>query len=121
MAEAPTITLTGTTPSAELSLVGKTITRIYMPGTWDASNIQFLEAYESGGTFRPLYDDAGDRVTIAAGADRMIAVDPRRFQAARYVKLVATNSQGGARTLRVQLTRLTDLVYTQGGNAGVAL
>lgn len=121
MAELVSVTLNGTTPSAEIDLRLKTITRIYVPSGWDTADLNFLEAYETGGTFSELFDENGDEVAIAAAASRMITVDPRRFQSSRWLKVVSSNSQQADRVLRVQVTRLSDLVYTGGGLAGVAL
>lgn len=121
MAELTTITLTGTTESAALELQGKTITRIQMPETWDDADLNFLEAFESTDTFRPLFDANGDRTFISVGADRMVLVDPRQFQSCRRLKVVSSNSQGSARTLRIQVEKLADLTATGGGLQGTVL
>lgn len=121
MAQIREITLFGTDPSEVIDLHRKTITRIQIVGSWDISDLLFQEAYEPTDTYRPLYDELGDRVRIVAGADRMIAVDARRFQSARLVKFQSSASQDNPRTLRVTVQNLAELVYTGGGNNGVAL
>lgn len=54
--------------------------------TWTAASLGFLVATDIAGTYRPLYDAAGDLVEVAAAASKAFAVPDEVF-AFPYVKL----------------------------------
>lgn len=110
MAAKVTLTLTGTGYTSEVDLKDQTILRILNAGSWTTADL-YVEERIASGTYAPLYDDEGNRVTIAMGATRMVRVDERLFQHARAVRFQSSNSQGAERTLVVQTVRLSELAY----------
>lgn len=104
-------TITGTGYTEGIPLVDSTILRIGMPSDWGSGDLQAEERVATGGTWRPLYDDEGQRVVIEAGASRTIRLDERLFQHAREVRFQSTVSQGGTRSLDIQTVKLSELVY----------
>lgn len=110
MAKLEPVTLVGTSRSAPIRLVDASILRIYMPAAWDAADIGVEECASPTGTFGPLYDDEGQQYVITTAAGRVVRVDERNFQHARWVRFYSTNSQGAARLLQVQVCLLRELV-----------
>jgi hypothetical protein len=74
--------------SGEVDLQGYKLAAIQMPAAWQAANLTFLGATESGGTFQSVYDDSGTEVTVAAAASRCIVIDAAAmsFAALRFLK-----------------------------------
>ena len=118
MIEVP-ITLNGTTPSAAINLVGHTIMRIVLPTTWTDSGLGLLESLRSDGTFRTVYTDEGEAITfVGSTGNRVIRVDERIMQHARFAKLYSLNSQGGAREVIVQVVSLKEVINGTGLSGG---
>jgi hypothetical protein len=81
---------------------------IGMPATWTAANLTFQVSHD-GTTWKNLYDDEGNEVTVTAAASRMIRLYPEEWAAFKHLKIRSGTSgsavaQGGDRTLIV-LTR----------------
>ena len=110
MAKMVTISLDGTTPSAPFPLLDSTILRVYMPPLWTDSAIGLLESETELGTYNPVYDDEGVQITLAAGANRVLRIDERIMQHARWGKLYALHAQVAARALKVQVVLLRELI-----------
>ena len=85
--------LSGQSLSGEIDLQGYQMLAIRIPAAWDTANITFLGARATtanGGTYVPVYDDAGLEVTVTVGgADRMITLDINALKLAslQYIKL----------------------------------
>ena len=83
----------GQSLSGEIDLAGYQMLAIRIPAAWDTANITFLGARATtanGGTYVPVYDDAGLEVTVTVGgADRMITLDINALKLAslQYIKL----------------------------------
>lgn len=73
--------------SAAIDLVGLTIVRIIMPGTWTAANLTFQGSESSGGTFTNIYDSLGSEYTIVAAASRRIIVPPADLLGNCFLKI----------------------------------
>jgi hypothetical protein len=56
----------GTSQSAAIDMREYVIAALLMPAAWDLAAITFLACDTQGGTFLPVYDDAGTEVTIAS-------------------------------------------------------
>lgn len=112
----------GASESGELDVAGSDILGIVIPAAWTAAAITFLAATRedlpgNADTFAPLYDDAGNEVTIASAgvvAGRFIALRPDIAPLTRApwrIKLRsgiagAAVTQGAARTLQVVLGKI---------------
>ena len=97
--------------SGEVDLEGYLLAGIIMPAGWDAANITFTVCATSGGTFVPLYDDAGNEITVTVGGtSRGIGMDllagalaPWRFIKLRSGTVGTSVAQTAARTLTLVL------------------
>ena len=96
--------------SAEVDLEGFTLAAILMPSAWDAAGLTFQAADVTGGTFRDVYDDAGNEVAVSAAASRAIGIDllAGAVAALRFIKLRSGTTgvpvtQTAARTLTLVL------------------
>jgi hypothetical protein len=82
---------------------------IQMPGTWTAASIGFQVSNTSGGTYYPLYDDAGDLVQIASPAASKAYAIPAEVFGAAFVKIwsqdgsASNTNQAAERSLVVTL------------------
>ena len=78
---------------------------------WDSAALYAEEKLSDDGAWAPLYDDEGNRISIAVAASRVVRLDERIFQHARAVRFLSSNSQGGTRTLTIQTERITALIH----------
>jgi hypothetical protein len=94
--------------SAEIDGKGYRLAKIFMPSTWTAADLTFVEAPASGGTFQDLYDDASTpaevTVKVNAGQNTVISTNKDNLSAMAYFKLRSGTSslpvqQGAERTL----------------------
>lgn len=111
MAAKVTRTLSGTSPTDEIELRDQTILRIQVGASWDSAALYAEEKLSDDGAWAPLYDDEGNRISIAVAASRVVRLDERIFQHARAVRFLSSNSQGGTRTLTIQTERITALIH----------
>ena len=98
-----TVTIaSGETTSEAVDLGNKRLTGIFMPPAWTAADITF-EVSADGQNFVPLNDTDGTLLTIsapaAANAYMLTAAALALFLGVRWLQVVSTNAQGGARTL----------------------
>ena len=56
----------GGSQSSVIDLRDYVISCIVLPAAWDAAALTFLASATAGGTFAPVYDDAGTEVSIAS-------------------------------------------------------
>lgn len=110
MATLVTVSIDSTTPSIPIPLRDSTILRVYMPALWTDSAIGLLESETELGTYNPVYDDEGVQITLAAGANRVLRIDERIMQHARWCKLYSINAQVAARALKVQVVLLREMI-----------
>lgn len=94
--------------SGEIDLLGFNLFAIEMPSEWTTAVITLAACSESGGTFTPVYDDAGVEVTIQTGTSRVIGLDlaALKIGALRYIKIRSGTvgsavTQEAARTLKL--------------------
>lgn len=59
---------------------------IVTPATWTAADLTFQVSHD-GATWRNLYDDEGNEVTVTAAASRMIRLYPEEWAAFKWLKL----------------------------------
>lgn len=111
MAAKTTLTLTGTGYTDAIELKDQTILRIQCGAGWDTADLYAEERLSDDGSWGPLYDDEGNRITIAIAASRTVRLDERIFQHARAVRFQSSNSQGATRTLTIQTERITALIH----------
>jgi hypothetical protein len=85
---------------------------ILMPAAWTAANLTFEASEETGGTFRDVYTDAGDEVTVSAAVSRAISIDlnssalaPYQYLKIRSGTTAVPVAQGAARELIIVLKR----------------
>ena len=96
----------GSSLSASVIVAGFPIVSLMMPASWDSASLSFDVAACVGGTFFPLYDDAGTEVAIPTGASRAIANATRleklgvwaAFRIRSGCGVASVVDQGGART-----------------------
>lgn len=80
----------GQSLSGEIDTGGRRLAGIVMPAAWTAAVITFQAAAvptAQGGTYRDLYDDAGNEVTIQAAAGRSIGLDALAYALAPFRNL----------------------------------
>lgn len=85
---------------------------IHMPAAWTAADLTFQASEENSGTFKDVYTDAGDEVTVSAAASRAISIDLNSSALApyQYVKIrsgtsAAAVNQGADRELIIVLKK----------------
>jgi hypothetical protein len=82
----------GASQSEEIDLQGADALAIIIPAAWTAAAITFLVSADPGGTYGPLYDDAGTEATVASAAVVALRVISLRalvdvLKPIRYLKL----------------------------------
>lgn len=100
----------GASQSGELNVGDWTYAGLVMPSEWTTADITFLVSNKSGGTFVPLYDDAGIEVTVKASqgtavglANAALALAPWRYVKLRSGTSASAVNQAGDRTIEVVL------------------
>lgn len=79
---------------------------IKTPAGWTTADITFVASESRTGTFAPVYDTAGNAVTISAvAASRWYAITPGDLAGLPYVKLVSSVAQAGGDSLVVAMRR----------------
>lgn len=86
----------GASLSGEVDLEGFALVGIIMPAAWTAAVLTFAAASGSGGTFNPVYDDAGVEVSAQAAAARSIGVDSAAVALASFRFLKVRSGTSGA-------------------------
>jgi len=81
---------------------------IGLPAVWTAADLTFQVSHD-GATWKNLYDDEGNEVTVSAAAARMVRLYPEEWAAFKYLKIRSGTSgspvaQAADRTLII-LTR----------------
>ena len=75
-----------------------TLEAITIQGGWGSSDITFVAAISDGGTYYPVYDANGNRVTIRnPKGNQFISLNSRVTRGIRFFKLVAEEVQGSDR------------------------
>lgn len=95
-----TIASSGTTSSA-CEVGGFALLGLVMPGTFTGTTITFTVSHD-GTTYQALYDDTNTQVSMTVAASRSYQL-PLALAAWPYFKIVSGSSEGGARTLYVQM------------------
>lgn len=89
--------------SDAVDISGASLVGVKTPATWTTANLT-LQASTDNTSFLDMYDGDGNEVTVTAGADRYINLNPADFASLRFIKLRSgtsgsTVSQTGNRTL----------------------
>lgn len=104
----------GASLSDEIDMGGYNLLGIIMPAAWDAAAITFAASDATGGTFVPVYDDAGAEISVTAAAGHAIGIAttlkagslaPFRFVKLRSGTAGAAVNQTAQRTLLVVVER----------------
>lgn len=95
--------------SDEIDLEENSLVAISMPATWTTANLTFQAATVSGGTFQNVYDAAGNELTVAAAASRVLTDIPE-LAPLRFIKIRSGTSgsavnQSGDRVITLILKR----------------
>ena len=69
----------GASLSDAVDLAGFSYFALEMPAEWTAANLT-LQAMGPSGTYRDVYDDGGNEVTITAAANRVIAISTSQLK-----------------------------------------
>lgn len=112
MPRAVQITLTGTDYSETVPLKDETIIRIGMPSEWQTADIWIEEQSQTGGKWRPIFDQFGDRIAIPARADQSLKLDPTVFVHYDRLRFQSSQIQTSPRSLVVMVAKLSELVST---------
>lgn len=106
-----TITLsTGATGlTSAIDVTGYTMFALQMSTGWDAASIGFYSSLTQGGTYQPVYDDAGSLVSVTVAASECVACDSVCLKLAplRFIKLW---SQSGSTTVAQSTNRTIGLI-----------
>lgn len=99
-----TITATianGQTTSGEIDLRGRTLYAIYMPDAFTGTALTFTGCHTSGGTFRAIYDQTGNAVSITVAQQRVVSLVDEHLavRAVPFVKVVSGSAEGAERSL----------------------
>lgn len=100
----PTVVIaSGGTTSGELALTDdERLIAVQTPSALTGTTFTFTTCNASGGTFLPVYYE-GTQYSITVGASRHIALDPRVFAGAQYIKIVSGSTEGADRTITCQI------------------
>lgn len=82
--------------SEEINLTGLTLSCIKMSTAWTTANIGFQASIDGTTDFFHVTDTAGNFLTYAATASRVVAFDPAVFSGIQRLKLVSETSAGVA-------------------------
>ena len=100
--------------SEEINITGLTLSCVQMSTAWDAAVIGFQASIDGSTNYYPVYDTAGNHLTYAAGASRIVAFDPAVFSGLQRLKLVSETTAGvavaqtAARTLVLGLSEYVE-------------
>lgn len=83
---------------------GQTLAGLILPAALTSTAITFTMCDTLAGTYVPVYaTDGAAAYSIAVGTARYVPVNRDVFDGARFIKLVAGSTEGGARTIRLVL------------------
>lgn len=102
-----TVSVSGTA-SDEIDLGGDQLVGIFVPSTFDGTNITLTASPTSGGTFVAVQNGDGDSgaYTITTTASRFVPIDNLAITAGlRFVKLVCATAQSTSPTIFTLATR----------------
>ena len=92
--------------STEIDLEGFKEMAIAMPASWKTATLSVLAASATGGTFNPVYDSDGTKLTLSVDANRVIsltAAEASLLKALRFIKFQASVTQPATRVLTILL------------------
>ena len=98
----------GASESSAIDLDGHWLGAVSLPAAWTAADLTVLASPDGGSTWLPVYDAAGNEVTIQADTERWVAVTRESTEAYRRIKLRSGNAatpvnQGAARTIHLAI------------------
>lgn len=95
------------TVSQEIDLGDLSITHLLMPAAFTGTAITFQASIAPGGTFYPVYTDAGAAVSVTVANERAVALSEavrNNLRGLRIVKIVSGSSEAGARVVGLQVS-----------------
>jgi len=88
---------TSATDSAAVDLDGMHLFAIETPATLTGTSLTFKVSADNS-TFTGLYDDTGTQYSVTVAASRVIYLDPSKFAAFQYLKLISGSTEAADRT-----------------------
>jgi hypothetical protein len=88
----------GASLSGAINLGDKVLSAIIMPASWTAAALTFQASDDGGTTWKDMYDDGGNEISILSAnavAGRRISVDPSAFAGIDLIK-VRSGTSGSA-------------------------
>jgi hypothetical protein len=100
----PILIANGQSLSAAVPLGADTLVGIVMPAAWTAAALTFLVSADGGASFQSLFNDAGTEVSVTVTAAEFVAIDPKYYRGANFIKVRSGTSatpvaQGADRAL----------------------
>ena len=80
----------GASLSGAINLGDKVLSAIIMPASWTAAALTFQASDDGGTTWKDMYDDGGNEISILSAnavAGRRISVDPSAFAGIDLIKV----------------------------------
>lgn len=92
---------TSTTVSSEVDLNGTHLFAISTPAALTGTSLSFKVSDVKGGTYKDLYDDTGTKYSVTVSTSRVIFLDPTKFAAFRFIKLVSGTAETADRVIQL--------------------
>lgn len=93
---------TSTTVSAAVDLNGTHLFAIGTPSALSGTALTFQVSRDGvAANYKALYDEFGTQYSIVVAANRIIFLDPTKFAAFRYLKLVSGTAETADRTFKL--------------------
>lgn len=93
--------LLGETESNAFNCQGKAVVGLSIPSVLTGNNLTLLSSFTLAGTFKPVHDIFGNKVTIVAGVDTNI--EANGFLGNKFYKLVSDATELAERVIPVTL------------------
>jgi hypothetical protein len=101
IAKTGTVTIaSGQTTSGAIDLTDQEkLLAVTIPAEFTGTTITFTASVD-GSTYLPVYYE-GTQYSVSVGTSRFIALDPRVFASANYVRIVSGSSEGAGRSVGI--------------------
>jgi hypothetical protein len=96
-----------TTTSAAINVSGQTITGFEFPASFDGATITLLAASKASTTYRTVKNSSdGTTLTIYAGADAYVPINPATLAGIQHFKIVSASPMTADRSVNVIVRRI---------------
>ncbi len=96
----------GATLSSAADLTGYALVGIIMPAAFTGTSITFSMS-DDGTTFYAITNAGGTALSATVAASKCILFTPGDFVGVRHLKLTSGSAEGGARTIKLIMRKLT--------------